>query len=179
MIPSGRMNGTRTLEQSAEAKFEKGLAVARRFIGTKYSPWKPGDDEKGPPLWTDRIPSVLEMRLRGAVCGAVVNVFLLANDTKPPAPEGWLPGGTGAYGEVYDRPEYGISYSAFHPRGTLFGSPYAGPEHTRQGHVAVAVEDGVNPLLIQSILGAGWYENDRLETMHPFTYAVPPEIWLG
>ncbi len=173
------MNHPSAPNRSTQEKFENGLAVARRFIGTRYRLWRPEDDEKGPPLWADRIPSVVEMRLRGAVCAAVVNVFLLANGGKPPAPEDWLPGGTAAYAALYDRPEYGISHGANHPKGTLFGSPYRGPEHALQGHVAIAVEDGVNPMLIQSIAEAGWYENDRLETMHPFTYAVPPEIWLG
>lgn len=166
----------RAFKSVSPGKVETGLSKAMEYRGAPYATWKPGMDHLGAPLYTDGLPAPGYMRKHGAICSTVPVIFRLANGLAIPGIQGVLKGGTLYWHRLYG--EHAIEHGKHYPAGTLFGSPYLGPELERQGHVAVAAEAGANPLLIQSVHGSGLHDRWRLNDVDRFTYAAEPGAWL-
>lgn len=158
------------------------IAALRPMNGARYAAWKPGTGDVGPPLWANRMPTAKEIHDGGAICTTVTNCFMHKAEVKIPAYENWVRGGTGVMGRLYHDRGHPYRRGIHYKRGTLFGSPYRGPALKDQGHVAVAIEDGENPLVMQEDTGYGWNARRRLyetDDFSNFTYACSPEMWLA
>lgn len=155
-------------------KVDRGVATARRYKGTPYGFWTPGEN-----LHVSKLLTPAQMRRAGAVCSDVPNVFYLANNMEPPKQPGVLQGGTLAWGNAFGKAAVRYRRGRKYPAGTLFIIPYRGPKLADQGHVMVSTTAGRNPRLIQSTPKGGWHEKRRLWFMRAPVWAVPPGRWLG
>lgn len=160
---------------------KKGEAKALQYRGIRYATWSPGKDWV---VWPNApLPSYRHAESSGGVCTSVGNVYRIANglDTPEWVENGiaWVKGGTGAWGKRYSLHPFVLG--KHYPRGTLFIEPYSGTALSAQGHVSVSIEDGDDPLLVQSYLSRGWNSDDRLSETHAwakFTHYCLPSEWL-
>lgn len=170
---------------------EEAIAFGMELLGTPYGTgWEEGTWPDLHPLYAriTRSDPASYYRKYPVICSGFINVerYEIAGlgSVGKAQGDGW-PGGTAAIGRHLAFAAGSKPYPpvANTPRGWLVFSPYLGPELALQGHVGIALGNGLVLEARVPFLSANRTEDQGCKALiagggKPYTRIIPPEIWL-
>jgi hypothetical protein len=170
---------------------EEAIAFGMRMLGAPYGTgWEAGTWPALSPLYANigKHDDPAWYRVRECICSGLINVLRFEAAGLPSVGkrqgDPW-PGGTAAFGRHLAFADGSRAYPPVEntPRGWLVWSPYLGPALHLQGHVGVALGNGLVLEARVPRLSANRTESEGSNAIQrgggrPYTRIIPPSLWL-